>query len=396
MSEAALNDLSPRQRIGSYVALYVSIIAWGMSFAGLVPLMSLVMEGRGINPILIGLVAAATPIGVIIAAPFVAPVVRRFGTADSMILASIGAIITVGLLPAFDSVTGWIILRFLNGLCGAVPWVVTETWVNAIAVERTRGRITALYGGFMALGFAFGPVLLTAVGMDGAFPFLCFAALMSISLIPIYVVRRLAPILHLPHGIKMRGFFLAVPTIMGAGFMCGMTDTSLFSFLPIWGKNAGVDDQTAIHLLSIFVIGNVFMTLPLGWLADHTNKRMVLIGCGVMCVIGPFGVTALVTTMAGSLWAIGVLLFFWGGCAWALYTVGLAMLGERFQGGTLAASNAAFVVAYEIANIVGPPAAGFALDTWENHGFMVFMGSAAAIYTFLAIARGLIRRRQSL
>jgi len=309
VSEAVLNDLSPRQRIGSYVALYASIIAWGMSFAGLIPLMSLVMEGRGINPILIGLVAAATPIGVIIAAPFVAPVVRRFGTAGSMILASIGAIITVGLLPAFDSVTGWIILRFLSGLCGAVPWVVTETWVNAIAVERTRGRITALYGGFMALGFAFGPFLLTTVGMDGAFPFLCFAALMSIGLIPIYVVRRLAPVLHLPHGIKMRGFFLSVPTIMGAGFMCGMTDTSLFSFLPIWGKNAGVDDQTAIHLLSIFVIGNVFMTLPLGWLADHTNKRMVLIGCGIMCIVGPFGVTALVTTMSGSLWAIGILLF---------------------------------------------------------------------------------------
>ncbi|NQV44996.1 MAG: MFS transporter, partial [Rhodospirillales bacterium] len=102
------------------------------------------------------------------------------------------------------------------------------------------------------------------------------------------------------------------------------------------------------------------------------------------------------TTLSGSLWTIGILLFFWGGCAWALYTVGLAMLGERFQGGTLAASNATFVVAYEIANIIGPPAAGFALDTWENHGFMVFMGTAAAIYTFLAIARGLIRRRQSL
>ena len=110
-----------------------------------------------------------------------------------------------------------------------------------------------------------------------------------------------------------------------------------------------------------------------------------------MCVVGPFAVTALAPTMTTSLWAVGALLFLWGGCAWALYTVGLAMLGERFQAGTLAASNAAFVVAYEVANIVGPPAAGFAMDTWQNHGLMTFMGSVAAIYTLIAIGRGLFR-----
>nr|MBC8239795.1 MFS transporter [Alphaproteobacteria bacterium] len=307
----------------------------------------------------------------------------------------IGAVITVAALPALDSVIGWLFLRFLNGLCGAVPWVVTETWINAIAMARTRGRITALYGGFMAIGFAIGPFLLTTVGTDGALPFLYFAALMSLSLIPIIIVRHLAPVLHLPHGAKISGFFLTVPTVMGAGFICGMTDTSLFSFLPIWSKQAGVDEETAIQLLSIFVVGNVFMTLPLGWLADRTNKRMVLIGCSIMCIIGPFAVTIMAPTMVESLWIVGILLFLWGGCAWALYTVGLAMLGERFQAGSLAASNAAFVVAYEIANIAGPPAAGFAMDTWESHGLMTFMGSAAAIYTVVAIGRGMIRQRQS-
>jgi len=71
VSEFVLNNLDSRQRLSSYVALYASIITWGMSFAGLVPLMALVMEGRGTNPVLIGLVAAANPIGVIVAAPFV-------------------------------------------------------------------------------------------------------------------------------------------------------------------------------------------------------------------------------------------------------------------------------------------------------------------------------------
>lgn len=391
MSESVLGALTPRQRVWSYVALYTSLMAWGMSFAGLVPLMALVLEERGTSPVLIGLIAAANPVGVIIAAPFVASVVRRFGTADSLILASLGAIATVGALPYLDSAVGWLLLRFVNGLFGAVPWVVTETWVNTIAVEKTRGRITALYSGFMAAGFTVGPVLLTILGTDGAFPFLCFAALMTISLGPILAIRHLAPKLHLSHGVKMSGFFLTVPTIMGAGFVCGMTDTSLLSFLPIWSIGSGINEETAIRLLSIFVLGNVVMTLPIGWLADHINKRLVLIGCGAVCTIAPIGATL----MVDSLWALGGLLFLWGGCAWALYSVGLAMLGERFQAGTLTAANAAFIVAYGLANIAGPPAAGFALDTWENHGMMAFFGIIAAIFSILAIARGVVRLRQA-
>jgi len=392
MTKPVSQTLNPRQRMGSYVALYASIVTWGMSFAGLVPLMALVLEDRGTNPILIGLVAAANPVGVIIAAPFVAPIVRRFGTADAMILASVGAVATVAALPFMDSVAGWLFLRFLNGLCGAVPWVTTETWINSIAQERTRGRITALYGGFMAAGFVVGPLLLTTVGTEGALPFMCFTALMSVSLVPIVAVRHLAPTLHLPRGIKMSGFFLTVPTVMGAGFICGMTDTALFSFLPIWAMGAGIDEDTAIHLLSVFVLGNVVMTLPIGWLADHMNKRTVLICCSLVCVTAPIGATMMIDD---SVWTLGSLLFLWGGSAWALYTIGLAMLGERFQAGTLAAANAAFVVAYEIANILGPPAAGFALETWENHGLMTFMGSIAAIFTILATARGLLRQRKS-
>ncbi len=395
MTESVLHDLTPRQRTGSYIAIYASLVAWGMSFAGLVPLMALVLEERGTSPVLIGLVAAANPIGVVLGAPLVAPFVRKFGTFNSLILASVGSIITVGVLPVFDSIIGWVILRFLNGMCGAVPWVVTETWVNAIAVERTRGRITALYGGVMAIGFSIGPFLLTFVGTEGAFPFLCFATMMTISLIPIFTVRHLAPVLHLPHGVKMSGFFLMVPTIMGAGFLCGMTDTALFSFLPIWGINAGLDNQTAIRLLSVFVLGNVFMTLPLGWLADHINKRLVLIGCSTMCILGPLAVTTFASPDSVSLWTLGCVLFLWGGCAWALYAIGLAMLGERFKAGTLAASNAAFVVAYEIANIAGPPAAGFAMDTWGNFGFMTFLGIVAFIFTFLAATRGFVRSRSS-
>ena len=90
----------------------------------------------------------------------------------------------------------------------------------------------------------------------------------------------------------------------------------------------------------------------------------------------------------GSIWAYPSL-FVWGGAAFGLYTVAVTMLGERYRGGELAAANAAFVMTFELANMLGPPAAGSAMDAWQPYGLMVWMTAVAVIFTALAIARGL-------
>ena len=119
---------------------------------------------------------------------------------------------------------------------------------------------------------------------------------------------------------------------------------------------------------------------------------MILIGCSTVCILAPIGVTIIIN----DLWVLTCILFFWGGCAWALYIIGLAMLGERFTGGTLTAVNAAYVVSYEIANIVGPPAAGFALSEWQNEGLMWLLGVTAAVFTILAVLRSLYYTKSSI
>jgi len=50
-------------------------------------------------------------------------------------------------------------------------------------------------------------------------------------------------------------------------------------------------------------------------------------------------------------------MFTWGGFGLALYSLALAMMGERFNGGALATANASFIMAFGIANITAPPSA---------------------------------------
>jgi hypothetical protein len=53
----------------------------------------------------------------------------------------------------------------------------------------------------------------------------------------------------------------------------------------------------------------------------------------------------------------------------------------------LAAANAVFVIAYEAANIVGPPVAGAVVDYWPKHGLMVLMGGFGGLFVLLVLSR---------
>lgn len=391
MGESMNKTLTDRQRVLSLCGIYASIFAWGVSFAGLMPLMSLTLEARGYDTLMIGLLGAITPVGVILTAPMASGFIQKMGTAPAIFLASAGVMITVALLPVYDSYESWLGLRFLSGVCGAIPWIGTETWLNSIATEKSRGRITALYGAIMAISFAIGPLILSLLGTQGNMPYIVYTALLFISLIPLILIWRMAPVLHHVKGIKFSSFVWAIPSILAAVMVCGMVDMSFFSFLPIWGLRIGFGEDTAVLLLSIFVIGNVVLQLPIGWLADKTDRYMVLIGCGLVGAISPI----LIILAAESTWSIAVILFFWGGCAWALYTVSLAILGERYQGGALTAASAVFIVAYEIANIAGPPLAGISMEIWEPHGLMVFMSVFSLIFCIVTITRQIIKRRKA-
>jgi len=65
------------------------------------------------------------------------------------------------------------------------------------------------------------------------------------------------------------------------------------------------------------------------------------------------------------------------------------MLGERFEGGGLAVANAAFMMAFEAGNIIGPPIGGFAFKYVDGGGFLVFLAGAAGVYFVVVAGRGL-------
>ncbi len=376
-------DLSVHDRRLVLAALFAGVFVFGISFAGIIPWIALVLEERGTNPAIIGIVSATNPIGVMVMAPFVGRIMQRLGAANAIIVGSLVTALTIVLMPVFDSTAEWVLLRFISGLGGAVPWVATETWINVAAGGRSRGRVVGLYGAFLSVGFAAGPLIVSLVGIESWAPAIVFGALSAAALAPIVAIRRHSPRLETEEHHPAVKIISAMPAVFAGAFLAGMVDTAFFTFLPIWGLRVNLDPAFALALLSVFVAGNIALQLPVGWLADRIGTRPVMALCGFSSIVGPLGAVY----FAGYPILLCTILFFWGGAVYALYTLAMIDIGHHCRGTTLASASGALVVVYTISNISGPPLTGAAMQAWGPHGLMAVSTGVAAIFMLIMAVR---------
>lgn len=368
-------------------AVYLAAAAVGMALGGLSPLIALVLEQRGVGAHVAGLNAGTISVAVIATTPFVPRLARRIGTAETACLGTALAALSIALFPVFTSLAAWFALRALTGIGLACGWVITETWINLVAAQRSRTRVMALYTTSLAAGFTVGPLAIHAAGTEGAAAFLLLAAAFALAGLSLGAVRGRAPKIEKPPVESALRTFLSAPTVVAATVLSGLLDISVFTLLPVWGVRSGFAEGEAVTLVTLFVVGGIATQLPIGWLADRIGKRPVIAVAAGVCVVAPLVLIA----APGPGLLTWMLVFAWGTAAWALYTVALAMIGERFTGGAVALANAAFIAVFETANVIGPPAGGAALELWEPHGAMLWFAGTAA----LALVFVLVRARPS-
>jgi fucose permease len=74
-----------------------------------------------------------------------------------------------------------------------------------------------------------------------------------------------------------------------------------------------------------------------------------------------------------------------GTSAFAIYTIGLTILGDHFKGPDLVAGSAAFAAMWGIGGLLGPPIAGAATDAF---GIEAIPLTVCAIYVLLLVCLG--------
>lgn len=377
-------NYTPAERRRALLAIIASTIGVVIGFGAVVPLVSVRLEQMGTPPWLIGLNAAMFAIAVMTIAPFLPRILARFGALRVIYAGFSIAVMTTLLMPVVPPLPGWFILRFVMGIALAGHWVVTESWINLLTTEQNRGRVMALYAMTMAAGFTVGPIVLQQTGTDGSLPFIVIAACIGISLTPILFVGRVTPTIAHHGGTGIFKIMRLSPLIMLAAAIAGFLDMSVYTQLPIQALRLGIAEKDALLMVSLFISGNIFLQLPLGWVADRLGRPIVLIACTLVS-LGCALLLPLAISQAVPLYA---LLFLWGGSVYGLYTLSVAMIGDRFKAGDVGVANTAFIMVFEFGSTAGPVITGAAMDISRDLGFSVILAFGAGVL----LAAGLVAR----
>ena len=367
--------------------VFAACAAIGLQAGIGMPLVPLALEQQGFDKLTIGIVSAAWPVGMLTFGTHIPQLASRFGAVPAII----GAVLAGALLTVAYTVTSgpvaWAVLSFLHGIVGGVPGVVSEIWMNVVAEEKHRGRVMGLYAAMVALGMALGPVVLQVVGVYGPWPFMTAAGLSLLVAVPLLPYWHTAPRIRVDATSGFAAVVVVAPLALFTAFACGLGEQVAFSFLPVYAVGAGVSAETGTLWLSAFVMGNVVLQWPIGWLADHADRRIVLAGCTLASTL--LGV-ALPLVPAQSPGVIAVVML-WGGISFAIYPVGLALLGQRFRGGDMARANTAFSLIYILGGLVGRPLTGAAMDAFGDPG----LGWTLAVFYIAACIAAVVAWRRN-
>ena len=378
-----------RQQLLALAALIGCLSIYGIIISLFTPLLSLILESRGASATLIGALAMAGPVGVMLGS-FVIPRFMRQIEGRKLLLA--GVVIEIVLIVALmstDSIFAWFVIRFLGGLTGVVLFVVTETWLIEITPEPHRGRVMGLYNTTLALSFALGPLMLSMTGVEGKTPFVAGIILMALAGLPLLFAGTYRPSSVEEPGFGIASFIRVAPLLALACFVVAFKDLASVSLLPVYGLRVGLDESSAVLMLFFAATGGALLQLPIGWAADYFDARKVLVVCAFVGVLGaliwPFAVGVPVL-----LW---ITLFLWWGFFAGVYTVAMILAGQWFKGVELATAMAAFGVYWGMGAFAGPLIGGVSMDLWNPHGLALTLAIVAGGFFAVSLLRRLYHPR---
>jgi MFS family permease len=353
-------------------AICAASALWAFSFGLGAPLASLWLRDTGASDTLIGLNTTLYYLGIATTAGLVPAMLRRWGQ-SCVVAGMLVSGLTVAWLPWSGSLTAWLLFRWVNGVAGAMSLIPTETLVNRHSPAGYRARNFGLYAFAIALGWALGNFV--GLQMYETMPRLAFVIGGSAG-----VLAGAAFFAWIPWPPEPKETLNAKATVglgrnflsFGGAWVQGFLEGGMIAFLSIYLLYLGLSEGKVGWLTSGIMIGAIAFQVPLAWLADRVGRSEVLVGSYLATATG----LLIVPFCTSTVW-LGIGLFLIGAFSGALYPLGLALLGERLPGPSLARANAWYLGINCCGSLIGPAVTGVAMDYFGKPA--VFAAGEAAV-----------------
>lgn len=347
------------------------------------PLLSLILEERGVSADIIGLNSAMMPLGILIFSPIIPAVSKKYGAKRVAMLAAGATGVLILCYKAFDNIGAWFVIRLFQGMSVATLFVLSEAWIVGSSSKENRGKTVAIYASVLSLSFGTGPALIGWIGTDGWLPFVIGAICIVAGVIPIALIRDVNGEVEDKESASILAFLPKAPMLIAAVAGFSVFDAATLSLLPVYGVENGLTQRAAAFALTALIVGNIFLQYPIGWLSDIYDTRSLLTSCAAITALLTLTVPWIINS-----WMLWPVLVIGGAAGYGVYTLSLKSLGDRFSGQELVNGTAAFGAMWGLGALLGSIGGGWSMTLSSKYGLPVAL---ACVYAVLVI--GLLLRK---
>jgi MFS family permease len=154
-----------------------------------------------------------------------------------------------------------------------------------LAPSHVRALIISIGTMLVAIGNSLGPITLaiTKTG-EGFASFIIAAILYLASILPLSRLKKIDSAIREEKRISIWRYIKNTPKIMFAGFSTSYAMSSSSAFSIIYGLKIGLVPSEASLLLSVLLFGTI-LYLPIGYLCDLLNRRMLMLTSATLALI---------------------------------------------------------------------------------------------------------------
>ena len=266
--------------------------------------------------------------------------------------------------------SAWLVMRLLIGFCFAGTYVIVEGWLNSGSTNKTRGLILSLYMFVSFGGLAGGQFLLKLADPAEFELFLLASILLSFALVPVLMARIEAPEIVVHESLGINKLLKVSPAGVASIFVSSIAQGVMFGMTPVYAVNIGMDISEIALLMSLFIALGAFAQLPLGWLSDHIDRRLVILGASISAIV--LCVFLINTSEKSTLFFLlyGLL----GAMILPIYSIAVAHTNDRLLPEQMTSASSTIVLLFGIGATIGPFTIGYILKVYGNSSYFVYLG----------------------
>jgi len=360
--------------INILLAIYILLIGNGL----LSIFLSVNLALNHVSVGMIGLVMSGYYFGFILGTRAAYRIVNTFGHIRAFVIfAALAACSSLG-HGLINSLTAWLLLRFIFGFSFVGLYMVAESWLNHHA-GAGRGKLLAVYTIVGNLGVASGQLFLGFSSPESSTLIIFTGFFITAGLLPVAMTRAENPVIDSMGALSLGELFRVAPTgvlfAAGSGIILG----SYYTLAPAWGIQIGLDAKMVSYLMGCTLLGSIAFQIPIGKISDQYDRRQITLYVSIIVTLLAFGIAC----FSPRGWLLLPLVFLFGGFYYSIYPLAVCIIADEFSRERLVAASATILQVWGFSAAVGPIASALLMSLFGADALFWFLGTTGVLLSLM-------------